>query len=99
MAQDEIKTFEEALMYALDRNGGADKRCQAGKAAAAIRGKPRFPILRKTTMRFVENRISHDYTQATGKTVGKWGDGAFLKWLTENIGPLLKIILPLLLAI
>lgn len=90
--------FEQALNQVLKENGGDDKRSNAGKAYSALNAKPRFPRLRKATLKFAEARVAHEYERATGRTFSSWGDGAILKWLAENIGPWLKIILPLILA-
>lgn len=89
-------TFKEAMVAALEKNGGDDKRSKAGKAKAALEGKIRFPRL----MRAVEQIVTHRYEAATGVKVAAGFDWSqALKWLVENIGPLLKIILPLLLAL
>lgn len=85
-------TFREALIRARNESKSlpASTRAKLTKAVEAN------PTKHKRLWKAAENVAIHRYEKQTGKQFTEWGDGTILKWLTDNLPALLKLLMTIL---
>lgn len=85
-------TFREAfLQSASDHKGVSAYYLERVKQA-----RDADPKKHRLLWKAMENIVVHRYERATGQKVTSFGDGAFLKWLVDNLPTILTLLMKIL---